>query len=219
MARFIKAGNPFDAWKLAVKNVMDNGLEVNDERGSKTKEVANLMVEIADPLLVKREHHFWYGEKLDRYVQQLQDPNEHGFIYTYGNRFRNHFRDGTEGTIDQFDFIIKRLKSNKHSRRAIMVTFDPGLDHFVDEIPCIIAIDFKIRNYQLNATAFWRSNDMYGAYYANIMGIAGVMKTIAGQLAMDVGTLTTHAASAHIYETNFHEAEDVAKRATKSYMK
>lgn len=221
MAFLIEADEIADGWETLVRKIMEEGQEIKDERGSLTKELLNIMVNIKNPLgknlsdyylsnLAKiqnirvPEGYFWSGEKLELYSKQFLSKDLQGFIYTYGNRLRQHFQG-----IDQIQEAIKRLKNCEESRRAISVTWDPVLDTQNDEVPCMMLVDLKIRNEKLNVTGLWRSHDIYGAWFPNAVGLTNLAQYAAGELGMTVGTLTIHSISAHIYEVNFDEALEV----------
>lgn len=205
MALMIKVTTIKNGWETLVKRIMSKGVEITDERGSKTKEILNTIVSIQNPLDSESpEGYFWTGEKLDKYSEQFLSSDKQGFIYTYGNRLREHF-DG----IDQIDEAIKRLKNFKESRRAISITWDPTVDTKNDEVPCMMLVDFKLRDGKLNTTGLWRSHDIYGAWFPNAVGLTNLASYVAGEIGADVGTLTIHSISAHIYEVNFKEAEAV----------
>ncbi len=192
-------------WESLVKRIMNNGVEITDERGSVTKEILNTIVNVKNPLDTESpKGYFWTGEKLDKYSKQFLSNDKQGFIYTYGNRLRAHF-DG----IDQIREAIERLNNFKESRRAISITWDPTVDTKNDEVPCMMLVDFKIRDGKLHTTGLWRSHDIYGAWYPNAVGLSNLAKYVAGEVGSEVGMLTIHSISAHIYEVNFKEAEGV----------
>jgi len=189
-------------WESLVKRIMNNGVEITDERGSVTKEILNTIVNVKNPLDTESpKGYFWTGEKLDKYSEQFLSNDKQGFIYTYGNRLRAHF-DG----IDQIREAIERLNNFKESRRAISITWDPTVDTKNDEVPCMMLVDFKIRDGKLHTTGLWRSHDIYGAWYPNAVGLSNLAKYVAGEVGSEVGMLTIHSISAHIYEVNFDEA-------------
>lgn len=207
-----------DGWETLVKKIMEEGKDINDERGSLTKEVLNTLVTIRNPLGKKRSKnndendmfediriptgYFWKGEKLKIYSEQFISDDKQGFVYTYGNRLRAHF----EG-IDQVQVAIDRLKNCTESRRSISVTWDPTTDTKVDEVPCMILVDLKIRGGKLYTTGLWRSHDIYGAWFPNAVGLTYLTKYAADQLGIEVGEVTIHSISAHIYEVNFDDAK------------
>ena len=205
MAIMIKVPTIKTGWESLVKRIMNNGVEIIDERGSVTKEILNTIVNVKNPLDTESpKGYFWTGEKLDKYSKQFLSNDKQGFIYTYGNRLRAHF-DG----IDQIQEAIERLNNFKESRRAISITWDPTVDTKNDEVPCMMLVDFKIRDGKLHTTGLWRSHDIYGAWFPNAVGLSNLAKYVAGEVGSEVGMLTIHSISAHIYEVNFKEAEGV----------
>ena len=218
MTKFIKGKTIDYLWPIIIENIMTKGHEVLDERGSKTKEITNLIVEITDPLNSKiPEGYPFSGRMLENYKDQLLNPDKKGFTYTYGNRLRNHFIYGEadlDGEIevysdcktDQIQQAIWKLQNCKESRRAVSVTWDPVIDTNMEDVPCMIMVDFKIRNNKLNTTAVFRSNDMFGAWPSNAFAILELAKYVASKLGIEVGSVTIHSISAHVYEVNFDDA-------------
>jgi len=202
MAILIKTSTIKNGWETLVKRVMQKGAEIKDERGSLTLELRNTVVTMNRPLELEiPPGYFWSGEKLEIYSEQFLSDDKQGFVYTYGNRLRKHF----EG-IDQIGEAIRRLKNCKESRRAISVTWDPPTDTKQEEVPCMILVDFKIRDGKLHTTGLWRSHDIYGAWFPNAVGLTHLSKYVAEEVGVEVGTLTIHSISAHIYQVNFEEA-------------
>jgi thymidylate synthase len=205
MVLMLKVPTIKTGWESLVKRIMKDGVEITDERGSVTKEILNTMVNIKNPIDIESpKGYFWTGEKLDKYSKQFLSSDKQGFIYTYGNRLRAHF-DG----IDQIQEAIERLNNFKESRRAISITWDPTVDTKNDEVPCMMLVDFKIRDGKLHTTGLWRSHDIYGAWFPNAVGLSNLARYVAGEVGSEIGTLTIHSISAHIYEVNFDEAARV----------
>lgn len=202
MVLMLKVPTIKSGWESLVKRIMKDGVEITDERGSVTKEILNTMVNIKNPMDSESpKGYFWTGEKLDKYSEQFLSSDKQGFIYTYGNRLRAHF-DG----IDQIQEAISRLNNFKESRRAISITWDPTVDTKNNEVPCMMLVDFKIRDGMLHTTGLWRSHDIYGAWFPNAVGLSNLARYVAGEVGSEIGTLTIHSISAHIYEVNFDEA-------------
>lgn len=221
MAILIETDEIAAGWEKLVKMIITEGEDINDERGSLTKEILNVMVSIKKPLGISSndffnikskfsdildirvpEGYFWSGDKLKTYSEQFINKDKQGFVYTYGNRLRSHFSN-----VDQINEAIHRLKNCRESRRAISVTWDPRLDSKNDEVPCMILVDFKIRNDKLYTTALWRSHDIYGAWFPNAVGLTYLAQYVAGKVDIAIGSITIHSISAHIYEVNFDEAK------------
>jgi thymidylate synthase len=202
MVLMIKAPTIKSGWESLVKRIMQRGAEIKDERGSLTLELLNTVVTVKKPLELEiPKGYFWSGEKLDIYAEQFLSDDQQGFIYTYGNRLRRHFQG-----IDQIAVAIRRLKNCNESRRAISVTWDPPTDTQEEEVPCMILVDFKIREGKLHTTGLWRSHDIYGAWFPNAVGLTRLSEYVANEVGVEIGTLNIHSISAHIYQVNFDEA-------------
>lgn len=183
------------AWPKILGVIDVFGVEMQDERGTISKECLNVAVHIRDPLRDMIPDGFSMNKaSLDEYSMQLLSPSRKGFEYTYGERMR-----GFRGDIDQIGYIIKKLKKNPNSRRAVATLWDPLLDQTREEVPCLSMLDFVIREGRLNLTAVLRSNDMQRAWPANAFGLAKVMEYVSEKLGVNAGTLTTLSISAHVY--------------------
>lgn len=225
MTRLFEVNEIADGWETIVKTIISEGEEVHDERGSLTKEILNIVVQINDPFGLGKDDffglkdklanintirvpkgYFWSGDKLETYSKQFISDDIQGFIYTYGNRLRKHFDE-----VDQIGVAISRLKNCRESRRAISVTWDPRIDSKSEEVPCMILVDFKIRNSKLYTTALWRSHDIYGAWFPNAVGLAHLAHYVSSRIGIPMASITIHSISAHIYEVNFPEANKLLK--------
>ncbi|KZX17028.1 thymidylate synthase [Methanobrevibacter cuticularis] len=223
MAALIEVDEIADGWETLVKKIMKEGADVNDERGSLTKEVLNVLVSIRNPLgkssndffniqskvsdildIRVPEGYFWSGDKLKTYSEQFISKDKQGFIYTYGNRLRAHFDE-----VDQIDEAIRRLNECRESRRAISITWDQTIDSKSEEVPCMILVDFKIRDDKLYTTALWRSHDIYGAWFPNAVGLTYLAQYVAENTNTTIESITIQSISAHIYEVNFNEANQL----------
>ncbi|MDR1721995.1 MAG: thymidylate synthase [Methanobrevibacter sp.] len=220
MATLIEVDEIADGWEQLVKKIISEGKDIKDERGSLTKEILNVLVQIKKPLGKTKgdffniktnpdildirvpEGYFWSGDKLKSYSEQFISKDKQGFVYTYGNRLRAHF-DG----VDQIDEAINRLNQCRESRRAISITWDQVIDSKNDEVPCMILVDFKIRDDKLYTTALWRSHDIYGAWFPNAVGLTYLAQHVANSTNTSLANITIQSISAHIYEVNFPEAE------------
>ena len=67
-----------------VKKIMLEGHEVRDERGSLTKELQNVIIEITDPDdNTIPEVSPWHDDRLEKYKQELLDPDNIPTTPTY----------------------------------------------------------------------------------------------------------------------------------------
>ncbi len=218
----INEDNIEEAYLKLVRTVLKEGVMVKDERGSSTIEILNVITQIRHPIpsvpvsapIYQLIHPgfktFWTGERLGKYCEEFISNDRKGFIYTYGNRYRGWF-----DRIDQIHVAIDRLKNCKESRRAISVTWDPTHDTRNDEVPCMILVDFKIRDGKLHTTALWRSHDIYGAWFPNIVGLTYLAQYVSKNLGVKIGSITIHSISAHIYKNDLVNARNLIKKERK----
>ena len=179
-------------WKRAMAEIEFNGEDVLTEDGVLTREVQNLVITIKHPLLgYPIRGSDWDITALDVYANQFNDPVNHGFDYTYGERIHHG---------GQVEKVIARLKANKGTRRAVIKTWQPCKDYEAQHTPCLQILDFLVRGDKLNLTAVFRSHDIGRAYVSNVYGLGKLQASIAAELGIEVGTLTTVSISAHIYK-------------------
>jgi thymidylate synthase len=205
---FVRAKTITEGWRRILEVIWYRGEEFASQRG-KTKEVRNLLARVTDPK--DREiPGFPMGEsELKKYALQLLSPERAGFDYTYGERLRSWGEGVVPEPVDQIEGAIKLLKKDSSTRRATCVTWIPPKDLKTSEVPCLILLDFKVRGGVVDATAVFRSNDMFGAWPANVYGLNRVNEHVAGKIKAKAGSITTHSISAHIYEHDYKNVEKV----------
>ena len=197
---FIHGRTPKDVWHRGLKLIMNQGVHILDERGSDTKEILNLMTRIEEPMgefpdEIRERMLFEYGNS-------FLSPENNGFPYTYGERLRNWH--GASRGEDQIKSIIDRLNNNINTRRATATTWIPTIDGKKEEVPCMVMVDFKLRE-KLELTAVFRSHDFYGAYPYNIYALSKLQKYVSDEIVAVSGGITVFSISAHIYAGDFQD--------------
>lgn len=227
MVSIIEGDSISQVWIRLLDEIINNGTpHVHDERHNGTTELLNAVCVIHDPFNVK--HHdffsftkaleqlkyiplpngfFWGKDELEIYSKQFLNPeNENGFIYTYGNRLRKFHG------IDQINAVIDRLNECRNSRRATCTTWYPRDDCVSGEVPCLIMVDFKIRDGVLYMSVVYRSQDAYGAFFSNLCGLANLAAFVAHGTDCVVGDIVLHAVSSHIYDLDLEFAHNVVRK-------
>jgi len=205
---FIRSKKITEGWRRILEVIWYRGEEFTSQRG-KTREVRNLLVRVSSPDDARIEGFPMAETELKKYADQLLSSERSGFDYTYGERLRSWGEGVVKTPVDQIEEAIKLLKKDASTRRASCVTWIPPKDLKTSEVPCLILLDFKVRAGVLDATAVFRSNDMFGAWPANVYGLNKVNEHVAGKIKAKPGAVTTHSISAHIYE---HDYKNVEKR-------
>jgi thymidylate synthase len=151
-----------------------------------------------------------FNSQLQKFLDQ---DNIKGFHAPYGERLRHYGKSSRFGGdspvsedfwVDQFDVVIKELRNDPGSRRAVMLIGNPLFDHAKsNDRPCNIALSYKVRNGKLHATTFNRSNDMIlGLTYTNIVQFTTIQESLAAILGVELGPYIHYSDSLHIYTSD-----------------
>lgn len=144
----------------------------------------------------------WSESTLDRYAEQFMNPiNEHGFAYTYGERIHMN---------NQVDNAVWMLRYDHNSRQAVINTWNVSIDQCAKYPPCMMSLDYKIYNNKLNTVVYFRSNDMYMAWPADLYGIIRLSEHIANRLDVGIGKVTVISNAPHVYFSLVQNAMQVA---------
>lgn len=198
-----------DAWKDVLKEIIKNGEEIEDEHELVTKELLNVVITVLDPLNSKvPEGYFSSSEKIKKHENRYIKFNGESDDNHCGQRLRQHFgfklgRNIYTIKTDQLELVLDRLKKCRTTRRATTTVFDPSVDHYQNDIPNLIMIDFKIRGNKLHVTGVWRSHDIFREWIPNFLGLKGLSKYLSHALDIKMGPITVHSISAHIYKTDY----------------
>ena len=174
-----------DAYTFFCKQILNNGEYVYKDDGDYILETLGNFAVINDPADLKYKVKYEnYGaenllsdiadgkfdmvgnpvkaDALYQYVNSLNDPGLNGFVYTYPNRIFEHFG------LSQYNIMKERLTNNLGSNRAMTIIYDPYVDGDVKDIPCLQLLQAIVRNNNLSLHCYFRSNDMFGAFYSNM---------------------------------------------------
>lgn len=191
--------SPEACWGYALRTIDSYGVHVKDEDGYLVKEVPNLMLTVQHPLVGwPIPGSGWDFPALKDYAAQFLSGENPGFEYTYGERLRRYPEVLHNGEIDQIVHCIKKLRCPS-TRRAVAITWVPDWDTKSEDVPCLIVLEFFVRKGKLHLTAFFRSHDIKRAWPANVYGLGQLMEYMVNGSSIEVGSLTTISASAHVY--------------------
>ena len=149
--------------------------------------------------------------ELQQYLMEMLDgildfEIERGnWEYTYHDRMVNYWGK------DQIDFVIKELKEDPNSRRAVILIRNYR-DIGSPDPACLQHIQYTIRNNKLNCYVLFRSNDACKASFMNMFALIMLQKKIADELGIKVGTYTHRANSFHCYQKDFELLNGYVKR-------
>ncbi|MCX6740746.1 MAG: thymidylate synthase [Candidatus Parcubacteria bacterium] len=199
-----------DLWLKVLDRVLKFGLNKMSQYAEMQRELINITTVINDedpdnPYLP--EYLYFNKQDLENYYPQLMtDHIFEGVEYTYGSRFRNF------NGINQIEAVIKDLKENNYSRRAIAFTWDVMKDTGNPKSPCINLVNALVQREKVYLSTYIRSNDMYRAWPQNSFALRKIQKEIADALNLKLGKLCIISNSAHIYERDFLAAAEMVEK-------
>jgi thymidylate synthase len=183
---------------------MDSDLIRVDERGIETRWLDNAMIHVIDPYEDRVSEKYPLSEKVlhEKYATQLLTSDRMDFEYTYGERLNAW---GVE-LVNQIDYVIQKLTQMSSTRRAVATTWDPRKDIKADEVPCLNHFVFMEHQDKLDLSVTIRSNDMYGAWLANVYALAELLKHVSEKVNISPGSITTLSVNAHVYSHDYDKA-------------
>lgn len=210
MATLIKADTAAQAIVDAYYEIKFNGEDVT-VRGMKTRELEDVTFSFSSPhfcwtngLRKSMKHVIGVAEGM-QLIGAFSDPvrmceiapNMKAFLD--GGIFKGAYGIRAGAQIDK---IVELLKNDPETRQAVITLRDPYRDLFEKskDVPCTIAMSFRIRNGKLNMTTHMRSNDLVWGFPYDVIQFCLLQMTIANELGINSGTYTHHADSLHIYE-------------------
>ncbi|WP_246276926.1 thymidylate synthase [Microcoleus asticus] len=125
---------------------------------------------------------------------------------------------------DQIEQVIAKLINEIDAASAVINLWDSGcgnlfqrpdysFDHEHSGSPCLTNIWVRVVDGELSLTATFRSNDMFGVWSANAMGLRALQQYIRDAIArrsdydLTMGPLVTVSQSAHLYDDTFEIAD------------
>lgn len=176
-----------------------------------TQKECSMTLYVEHPLAEPRISKLFIGgfTELEQYRQEILDgildfEIERGnWEYTYHARI-----------AEQYPFILRELKRNSDSRRAVIDVRDWKHDSAEGNTnpACLQHIQYFIRSGALHCKVLFRSNDATEATFMNSYALICLQERLAGELDVAMGSFTLRANSFHCYEKDFGLLEGYCKR-------
>lgn len=175
---------------------------------TKQREIS-VTVQVLHPLLEPMISRMFIGgpRELEQYRQEILDGildfevAKGNWAYTYHQRMEK-----------QLPFIIRELKRNPDSRRAVIDVRDWLTDSESSDPACLQHIQYFIRENKLHCKVLFRSNDACKAAFMNMFALILLQKRVADELGVKMGTYTHRANSFHVYQRDYELLKEYAKR-------
>lgn len=129
--------------------------------------------------------------------KQMMVPDTNGEVNSNYGYFWNY--------NDQLDRVIKDLKTNKNTRRAIVVHYDINeLDRYKFDTPCNDVLNFYVKDDKLNLTVFARSIDLVYGFCNDQYTFAKLMELISKETGYPMGQMHWMITNLHIYPRHYN---------------
>jgi thymidylate synthase len=198
-----------EAWVKLLHRIRTGGIIRPNGYDGEWQELIDLVAVVTDE---PRGFHFedWLPvspEFMQTYRKHMCNdaPVVPGVKYSYGQRMRSHFG------IDQVQTCIDKLKREPDSASAVISLWDVN-DHERGGSPCLNHVWLRIVDGKLTMTATFRSNDMFGAWVSNAMGLRALQELVADAIDCEIGALITVSQSAHIYDDCWENADALIQK-------
>lgn len=208
-----------EAWEQAVLRCWEEGERIRteyDRPSDPESRDCTAFIIARKPFQEPRIHKAFPGslESLEIYRQEVTlgihdswiDPEAGKWSYTYHQRlfaYDVHAADGAEHVINQFEYIIDKLATAPHSRRAQAITWKPDVDPTVDDPACLQRVWFRIFGDELRMNVHMRSNDAFKAAFMNMWAFTDLLRYVAEEVSRRSGRQLRPGAYAHIVDS-FH---------------
>lgn len=180
--------------------------------GGQEKMLLNLVAVITEENI--REPKMWpYFEfdrdQLLRYFRNFFTPSRKEEPYTYGERLFA-YEVGRE-IVDQVSEMTKKMQKFNYNKGALAVLWQPAVDNFPVRkpwrTPCLTLVQGICLEDKFFLTAYFRSNDMFGAWPQNAFALRKLQSEIAAKLGKKTGEMTIISNCAFIDESDLAAAE------------
>jgi len=209
------------AWLQIFKTILRFGWEIPRVMiyGGSERMVLNLTTVITDEKIKDPKiYPFFLFKKEDllTYFRNFFSDELGQEGYTYGERIFKYQKSPIDlATVDQLSLMVKKLKSFAFNKGALITLWNPSIDNFPVRkpwrTPCLTLIQGICQKDKLHLTAYFRSNDMFGAWPQNAFALRKLQAELAKKIDKQVGILTIISQSAFIDETDLGEAERIVK--------
>ena len=203
----IKENTIGQCWLSCIDYVCKNS-EFHYDENVGIHEVLGLSVEIENPILSDEIVNL-HGDQtvIERTVAKFdKGASMPDRPFTYGERIYDLLG------VDQFEWLVHRLKSKPGTKSATICLLLPG-DQSAN-LPCLTTIDAKIRHAKLEVQYFFRSQNIFGRQYANLLALSKFQHSLAERCMVDIGALRGYIASAHIYDFDITQARSLCRGGT-----
>ena len=210
-----------------IRNILYNKLIKNDfvtdKTGVKTIEILNASFIADQPSIIGKVNEDYVKRELEWYKSQSLNvndiPGETPQIWKMVASDKGEINSNygwciySEENGYQFENVVDELVKNPYSRRANMIYTRPSMhgDYNRDgmsDFMCTNNVQYIIRNDQVHALVYMRSNDAVFGYKNDYAWQKHVLDEVASEICVQAGDIHWNVSSLHIYERHFDLLKD-----------
>ena len=210
-----------------IRHVLDHGVATEDRTGVGTISTFGYQMrfdlEKGFPLVTTKKAHLrsiihellWFL-KGDTNIQYLKEnkvsiwdewADENGNLGpVYGAQWR-HWKTSDGREIDQIKNVVNAIKTNPHSRRHLVVAFNPGEVDKMKLPPCHAFFQFYVSQGKLSCQLYQRSADIFLGVPFNIASYALLTMMMAQVCDLKPGEFIHTLGDAHLYSNHLDQAK------------
>ncbi len=188
-----------DAWERSIIALLKRERLVHTQRGCRAAEVLGMQITVDSPATDPQAPRCYaFGQVfVDDYCQNLLSTT--GAEHSVASRIA--LVDMARGvSINQMEAVTNILVDDRSSRRAVIGLWDGATDAESRHPPCLVSIQFLVRDDSLVTVAHFRSNDSWMAAFPDMVAVSRLAGAISAKLEIPLGKYVHFASSYHLYE-------------------
>lgn len=221
-----------------MKEVLETGEQKQDRTGTGTLSLFGRQLRFSldrFPLLTTKKVHLksilhellWFLQG-DTNIQYLKDnkvriwdewADENGDLgRVYGAQWRSWQKPNGQ-TVDQIQEVVKSLRENPHSRRHLVVAFNPGELDQMALPPCHAFFQFYVSEKGLSCQLYQRSADIFLGVPFNIASYALLTMMVAQVCGLPAHEFIHTFGDVHLYNNHVEQARVQLSRSPRTLPK
>ncbi len=158
-----------------------------------------------------RQSEAYAGETMAAFADRVRDDAEFAARWgdlgpVYGKQWRCW--QGPDGTVhDQVGGVVETIRTNPHSRRMLVVAYNPGEVTKMALPPCHALFQFYVNQGRLSCQLYQRSADVFLGVPFNIASYALLTSLVAQVTGLQVGEFIHTFGDVHIYRNHIDQCK------------
>ena len=212
------------AWESLLHSLVTHGMKVNP-RGNATLELRNVLLRVNNGrstillnearrlnyrFMVAEWLWIWFGrddvatiKKYNKVIVQFSDDGI-SFNGAYG-----------KAIMPSWPYAMSALQHDENTRQSVIQIYRQPTRKTKD-VACTLSYQFLLREGKLHLTVTMRSSDIWLGLPYDMFNASMLLNIAAGQLNVDIGSVTFSLASSHLYMNNYDKAIEALSQETRT---